>query len=159
VAVEAARARLPGVEVAVADAAKLPFEDASFDRVTCLGSLEHFVDPQAAAREIARVLQDDGKAVILLPNLFFVGHVYFGLRHGAQPSEGGQRFSERYLSTEGWSNLLEGAGLEIRSRYPWNYIYATRKVPPLVILLWNLVSRLVPDNGAYAHAYVCAKTN
>jgi ubiquinone/menaquinone biosynthesis C-methylase UbiE len=155
VAVAAARTRLPSADVRVADAQRLPFGDSSMDRVTCLGSLEHFPDPHAGAREIARVLSDEGIAVIFLPNLFFLGHVYFGLRFGTQPSEGEQAFSERYLSTEGWAELLRQSGLAVQSRHPWNHIYATRKVRPVVVRLWNMLSPLVPDHGAYAHAYVC----
>ena len=47
---------------------------------------------------------------MFVPNLFFLGHVWFGLRHGAQPSEGGQDFSETFRTSEGWRSLLEGSG-------------------------------------------------
>lgn len=46
----------------------LPFRDATFDRVLCQGSLDHFVDPQAFVREVARVMQPDGRAIIGLAN-------------------------------------------------------------------------------------------
>ncbi len=68
----------------------LPFDDESFDLVTCLGSLEHFPDPAASAKEMKRVLKPGGEALIFVPNLFFLGHIWFGLRHGTQPTEGGQ---------------------------------------------------------------------
>ena len=38
-----------------ADAQALPFTDNSFDVAICAGSLEHFVDPQSAVNEMARV--------------------------------------------------------------------------------------------------------
>ncbi len=46
----------------------LPFPDATFDRVICQGSLDHFVDPHAFMREAARVTKEDGRVVIALAN-------------------------------------------------------------------------------------------
>jgi SAM-dependent methyltransferase len=155
VAVEAARARVPGATVLVAEGESLPFEGASFDRVTCIGSLEHFPDPAAGAAEMARVLRPGGRALVFVPNLFFLGHVWFGIWRGTQPSEGGQAFSEMFLSSQGWTDLLEGAGLEVRERHTWNHIFASERVRPVVKRAWNAFSRLVPGNAAYAFAFVC----
>jgi SAM-dependent methyltransferase len=155
VAVEAARARVPAATVLVSDGESLPFNDSTFDRVTCIGSLEHFPDPATGAAEMARVLRPDGTAVVFVPNLFFLGHVWFGLRHGTQPTEGGQAFSEVFLSSQGWQDLLTEAGLEVRDVHAWNYIFASERVAPLAKRTWNLLSRFVPRHGAYAFAFVC----
>lgn len=48
-----------------ADAAELPFSDASFDVVVSTLSLHHWEHPQAALREIYRVLAPGGRAVIV----------------------------------------------------------------------------------------------
>src|SRR5262245_58723301 len=88
-AIELAAKRLPGADGQVGDAAQLPFAPSSFGLVTCLGSLEHFPSPERGAAEIARVVRPDGRAILFVPNLFFLGHVWFALRHGTQPSEGG----------------------------------------------------------------------
>jgi hypothetical protein len=94
---------------------------------------------------------------VFVPNLFFLGHVWFGLRHGAQPSEGGQDFSESFRTSQGWRALLEGSGLRVESWHPWNRIHATEKVGRTTIRVWNALSRFVPRHGAYAFAYVCQK--
>jgi SAM-dependent methyltransferase len=155
VAVEVARARVPDATVLLGVGEKLPFDDSTFDRVTCIGSLEHFPDPSAGAAEMARVLRPSGQAVVFVPNLFFLGHVWFGLRHGTQPSEGGQAFSEVFLSSGGWANLLTEAGLEVQSFHAWNFIFASERVRPVVKRAWNALSRFVPRHGAYAFAFVC----
>ena len=157
-AIELARARLPEAELQVGDAEELPFADSSFDLVTSLGSLEHFPSPERGAAEIARVLAPAGRAIVFVPNLFFLGHVWLGLRHGAQPSEGGQDFSESFRTSQGWRTLLESSGLRVERWHPWNRIHATEKVGRMTMRVWNAVSRLVPSNGAYAFAYVCRKT-
>jgi SAM-dependent methyltransferase len=155
VAIEAAAARVPGATLSVGFGEELPFPSQSFDHVTCIGSLEHFPDPDAGASEIRRVLKDDGRAVVYVPNLFFLGHVWLGIRHGAQPSEGHQQFSERFLTSEGWRTLLEGQGLVVESWHPWNHIWATAKVGRVTMAAWNLTARLLPKNVAYSFAFVC----
>lgn len=46
------------------DAARLPFEDRSFDAVTCQQALQFFPEPSAALREVRRVLSDRGRTAI-----------------------------------------------------------------------------------------------
>lgn len=156
-AIELATKRLPHAELHVGDGEQLPFPDSSFDLVTCLGSLEHFPSPERGAAEIARVVRADGQAIVFVPNLFFLGHVWFGLRHGTEPSEGGQGFSEAFHTSAGWRSLLENAGLVVERCEPWNKIHASAKVGRTTMRLWNAVSPLVPRHGAYAFAYVCRK--
>ncbi|MFM2126338.1 MAG: hypothetical protein RL328_2789 [Acidobacteriota bacterium] len=57
---------LPGVDVA-ADAARLPFPDATFQRVECDAVLEHVEQPDAVMREIERVLLPGGFAHVVTP--------------------------------------------------------------------------------------------
>jgi ubiquinone/menaquinone biosynthesis C-methylase UbiE len=54
----------PGIELRVAGAAALPFEDGAFDRVVSTGSLHHWKDPPAALSEAYRVLKAGGYALI-----------------------------------------------------------------------------------------------
>lgn len=65
-----AAATSAGVPAGRFDAAKvdasqpLPFADASFDLIVCLDLLVHLPDPQAAVRELYRVLKPGGTALI-----------------------------------------------------------------------------------------------
>ncbi|MEO8702704.1 MAG: methyltransferase domain-containing protein [Kofleriaceae bacterium] len=58
---KAAAAGVTNVEFREADVSKLPFPDASFDRVSCRMGFMFFPDMQLAANEMARVLKPGGK--------------------------------------------------------------------------------------------------
>jgi SAM-dependent methyltransferase len=68
VALEPSRAMLShapeGVKPVVGSALDMPFEDGSFNLVTCVNSLHHLPDPHRALREIARVLAPGGRFAI-----------------------------------------------------------------------------------------------
>ncbi|MBL8966387.1 MAG: methyltransferase domain-containing protein [Spirochaetaceae bacterium] len=67
-ALQAARANLAGLRAArveEADAAALPYPDASFDTVAVANSLHHFADPRAVLAEAARVLAPGGRLLVL----------------------------------------------------------------------------------------------
>jgi demethylmenaquinone methyltransferase/2-methoxy-6-polyprenyl-1,4-benzoquinol methylase len=57
--------RLPRARFVEADAARLPFDDASVDAVTCGFALRNFVDLDAVLRECARVLRPGGTVALL----------------------------------------------------------------------------------------------
>lgn len=48
--------------------AVLPFEDASFDILVCTAVLEHVFYPLELLQEMARVLTDEGEALVSVPN-------------------------------------------------------------------------------------------
>jgi SAM-dependent methyltransferase len=49
------------------DAFRLPFADASFDRVICAEVMEHVHDYRGAARELARVTRPGGRVAVTIP--------------------------------------------------------------------------------------------
>jgi len=65
-AVRAARARGHD-EVVAANVVRLPFEDNTFDLVTCLDVLEHTPDDLAVLRELRRVTRPGGQMVLTVP--------------------------------------------------------------------------------------------
>jgi len=99
----------------VAPAAGLPLKTSVFNLILCSEVLEHLEDDDAAVSEIARVLNDDGKAVITVPytGLGFTGflsligiktvHDFPGPERHVRPG-----YDERSLAA-----LLARHGLEI----------------------------------------------
>jgi ubiquinone/menaquinone biosynthesis C-methylase UbiE len=64
----------------------LPYADGSFDLVVCLDLLVHLPDPQAAVREIARVLKPDGVAMIDNSNSIPLWTLFYPSYVGRRPS-------------------------------------------------------------------------
>lgn len=156
-AIKLAKNRLQNGKLKVAKAEKLPFQNNTFDYLVCIGSLEHFDSPEVAIKEMARVIKPDGKIFIRVPNLYFLGHIFMAVRYGIFPSEGGQDFSERFSTKLGWKTLIEGNKLKVKRIKKYNFIYATEKVNPVVILFWNLLSPFLPEGLSYCFDYICIK--
>ncbi|MFH1855863.1 MAG: class I SAM-dependent methyltransferase [Candidatus Omnitrophota bacterium] len=155
-AIESAGSRLQRAKVCVGDAQDINcFENNYFDYVTCLGSIEHLPNPSKGIKEISRVLKTNGKALIIVPNLFFLGHIYMAFKYGVYPSEGQQEFSEMFSTVEGWKELLTEGGLEIIRVYKYNEIGATKKVGRPAIVLWNIFKAFIPISLSYSFIFIC----
>jgi ubiquinone/menaquinone biosynthesis C-methylase UbiE len=61
------RAATPTLDLAAADAERLPFADETFDRIACNGAAHHFLDGSAAFQEMHRVLKHGGVLVLHEP--------------------------------------------------------------------------------------------
>jgi ubiquinone/menaquinone biosynthesis C-methylase UbiE len=107
-AVRLAHAVSPESRVAVATGEALCFREHSFDYVTCLGSLEHFLDMGQGLREMQRVAKPDALLCIMVPNSDFVGWRVLGRRGTAQ-----QDINEQLLSLQSWRRLFAQHDLQI----------------------------------------------
>jgi demethylmenaquinone methyltransferase/2-methoxy-6-polyprenyl-1,4-benzoquinol methylase len=56
---------LPDVEAIVGDAVAMPFDDDTFDAALVCDAFHHFVEPEAAASELARVVRPGGGVAIV----------------------------------------------------------------------------------------------
>jgi len=103
-----------------ADAEALPFEDASFDLVTCRIAPHHFPDPAAFVRESARVLKPSG-LFALVDNLSPDQHTNPDLE-GAETAKAADAYNAfeklrdpshgRALTQSEWIELVGEAGLD-----------------------------------------------
>ncbi len=91
--VERAKKRLGRkAEIIKAAGEKLPFPDASFDRILCTEVFEHVLDPAALLKEMHRTLAHDGIISLSIPNeklIIFTKKVLLncGLRRVLEPKE------------------------------------------------------------------------
>jgi ubiquinone/menaquinone biosynthesis C-methylase UbiE len=157
-AVREAQARVPQAKVRRGDALKQPYPDGRFDALTCIGSLEHYPDPEQGLSEIHRVLKPGGKALIYVPNLFFLGYILLVWRSGETPHEAGQNEYERFETRQGWEDLLKRHGFTITKVTKHNEMYATNRVPRLLRWLYALfIERWVPLNLSYCFGFYVVK--
>jgi len=156
-----AKERLDFTELVLSDAEKLPFRACSFDIVTCLGSLEHFPNPERGIEEMQRILTESGKAFVLVPNAYFLGHVYMVFKTGESPDEGGQHFLERFATKKSWHILLNSYGLKVIKCFKYNRITkASRRVSSITRIIYNiLIAPVLPLNLSYAFLFVCIKSD
>jgi demethylmenaquinone methyltransferase/2-methoxy-6-polyprenyl-1,4-benzoquinol methylase len=102
---EVARHDHPGLEFIEGDALNLPFDDSSFDASTIAFGLRNLADPVRGMREMLRVLEPGGRAVVLefvRPPRGPVGSAYRLYLRALLPAIGGvisgQPSAYRYLS-------------------------------------------------------------
>lgn len=124
----------------------LPYPNDSFDVVTCLGSLEHFLDQGKSISEISRVAKANARILILVPNAGFLTH-RLGLYSGTQQKAA----RETIRSLEEWKVMLESNGLTVMKRWrdlhvlnsTWifrsPYLLAPlRAIQAIALLIWPL---------------------
>jgi SAM-dependent methyltransferase len=111
-ALTACRAALPNADLHCAPAEALPWPDDTFDLVTCLGSLEHFLEPLAALKDMVRATKDGGRILILVPNADFLTRK-LGLFQGTDQAQ----IRELVLRIEQWEELFATAGLVVIERW------------------------------------------
>jgi ubiquinone/menaquinone biosynthesis C-methylase UbiE len=129
-----ARARNPGVELKVAPAEKLPFEDDHFDAVLCIEVVRYLADPRPALSELARVLRPGGLALVTFAPLAtttlypLVNAVTSRVR-----LPGLTHVRQHFQTVRGIERLLAGAGfgsVEVNARYFGPFIYLNRLSRP-----------------------------
>jgi SAM-dependent methyltransferase len=153
----------PGDRVAVGAGEHLPFPDASFDFVTSIGSLEHYVDPVQGVREMARVLRPGGRAYVLVPNTFsLLTNVWIAFRTGRISVD--DQPIQRYGARADWEHLLRenGLGAQRVAKYEraWPRNAADRryylKRPKEMVRV--LAAPFIPLNLAFCFLFTCERT-
>ncbi|MBU0618893.1 class I SAM-dependent methyltransferase [Patescibacteria group bacterium] len=148
----------PGSVLKKCQAEKLPFTKEEFDFITCLGSLEHFLDPLKALKEIKRVLKPKGKCLIMVPNIFFIFGVFKVGFFGGSPTH--HQKVERFNTLDGWQSLIESGGLKVIKRRGYNPTFFLKKsdwLKPLRLFGkagWLLFRNLLPQGLSYDLLYV-----
>jgi SAM-dependent methyltransferase len=147
-AIELAQSSCPEAHYLLCVAKYLPFPAASFDAITCLGSLEHFLDLSGAIKEMRRVATDDAVFYILVPNLYWYKDLISVFLTGNKVDR--NQTQERFYCLGEWEKLLTENGLEIKKTLKYNGI-ARR---PFKQWLKDL---LIPLKFSYHFVFICRK--
>lgn len=127
IAIQICKTLLPHGEFYAGPAEDLPFEDKQFHVVSCLGAIEHFLDPVKALMEMVRTARDDAIFILLVPNEGFLTH-RLGFFQGTRQAD----VQEEWRTLEEWKQLFESAGLEVEKRWKdlhvlsWSWINAKK---------------------------------
>lgn len=119
----------PELPVIYGDICRLPHRNKSLSAYISLGVVEHFVEgPEAALREAARVLQDQGLLILSIPQIF-----PWRLREvSALPLSDEFSFYQYAFPAEEFANLLEESGFAIEKQCGYDSEFAlTRRCPSL----------------------------
>ncbi|HWQ83605.1 MAG TPA: class I SAM-dependent methyltransferase [Anaerolineales bacterium] len=140
----------------------LPWPDETFDYITSLGSLEHYINPDLGAREIARILKKDGKAAINLPNSHHIQAIYNVYKTGGVLPD--LQDYERFATRVEWQDFLENNGLRVLSVHKFNVGFSRKfkKGREGFWYLFNILYRLfgdrwIPTNLSFSLTYICTK--
>jgi ubiquinone/menaquinone biosynthesis C-methylase UbiE len=160
-AVKSGRSVLKRSLVFVGNGEKTPLKGGVFDFVFCLGSLEHFVNIGDGVREIARVMKDDGEALIVVPNEFWLNHVILAFTKGIPPTQ--NQPQEYFTTKEGWKRILEDNGLRVVKTGKQNIPFDPRlykmmlKPKRLIKNFYYLLLKLLPTNFCSHFVFRCRR--
>lgn len=161
-AVKKAKKNTQNSEIVVGNGEHLPWPEEYFDYVTCLGSLEHYINPEIGVREISRVLKNDGFSIIMLPNKYPFQQIISLLFKGDFFSDEWQ-ILERSATKEKWKAFLEINGLKVEktfkyNKYPELFQPNTWKLKSIRKFIKALFIRyFTPFNLALNFVYLCRK--
>ncbi len=156
-AINVCKSSLPG-NFFVTPAEQLPFADATFDVVTCLGSLEHFIDPDAALKEMCRVAKASAQFTILVPNADFLTRK-LGLFMGTYQVDA----KEDVKRLDEWNALFERSGLQVTKRWKdlhvlsWHWISIGKWYQIPLRLAQALALSIWPLHWQYQVYHLCVK--
>lgn len=162
IALTKAKKEGPHRKVVLGNGEQLPWPDNTFDYVTCLGSLEHFIHPEVGVREIARVLKPSGKVAISLPNSHHLMAIYNVYKTGGVLPE--LQDFERFATRVEWTAMLEQNGLKVLSVHKYNVGFARvfKKGRGLFWYAYNILFKLlgdfwIPLNLSFSLIFICTK--
>ncbi|MFQ6082615.1 MAG: class I SAM-dependent methyltransferase [Candidatus Aminicenantia bacterium] len=147
----------------IADGEVLPYRNNTFDYVTSIGSLEHYINPEKGLDEIIRVCKPGGKICIVLPNYYYLLNILNVFLKGDHYI-GHRQINERVDTLKGWLRFLKKEGLIIEK------IYQDKggKQPPIFEYLnpvkiikrifKKLLLALTPLNLTYQFVFICRRT-
>ena len=162
VAVSIARNNTPGSILTVADGQRIPFRDKIFDYVTCLGSLEHYLDTDLGLRELNRVAKDEAKFCIVLPNSLSIDLFFHVAKHGGKPDDDFQ-IIEKTATRKEWEDSLNRNGFLVEAVYGsnlWPELFkeGTFKIKSISkYIKRSLIRHFAPLNLAREFVFICAK--
>lgn len=109
-AIDMCKNYVKSAEAQVGNAMALPYEEKSFDYITCLGALERMLDLDAVLQEQKRVAKEDAKFCYMVrnsENIMWAIKTTFGMRN--------KKGHQGAKSLQEWKDVFDKNGFEILS--------------------------------------------
>lgn len=158
-AVKIAKAISPNSTIIESSGENIPFPDNFFNRLTCIGALEHFENIEQGLKEFNRVTQINSKLCIVLPN----SNYFFWLiskKKGTDQTV----VKEKHASLQEWINIIESQGLKVIDIFQDKWYFKKQKLfsssnPShfLLKLLAKYFYWLVPLKYTYQFIFILKK--
>ena len=137
----------------------LKFENETFNYVTCIGALEHFLDMYKALQEIKRVSKKDATILIVVPNMD-----NFFWKKNDNPGTEQKDINENLFSLKEWKEIFYQAGFKIldihQDKWFMKCIHPFSSINPYKILK-DIVKKVVwiflPLDKTYQFIFVMNK--
>ncbi len=157
VAISKAKLNLPKAKLIAGNAEDLPYEDHSFDYITCIGSLERMIDLDLVLDEIKRVAQPNAKCCFMVRNSETLQWKLIKEKLGIKNKQGHQGAK----SMNQWNEIFEKKGFKIEHIVPdqWRY----KRILELFSLSFfpkdynKIYKSLLPLKNAYEFIYLLSK--
>lgn len=159
VAVKHCKAHYKTSDFIQCDSHFLPFNNGSFDSISCLGSLEHFDHPKQALMEMIRILKDNGTLIISLPNKhrWTISLSRFGIALNCSLQK--QPIDVQY-SQKDLFKMFNNMGLRCNKIInPHQFDFKSYKLPQFFIYLANFIDSHIPPLMAIEPLYLFKKNS
>lgn len=137
----------------------LRFPDNSFDYITCLGSLEHFMNMSKGIQEMKRVARKNASFCIVVPNINYFGWI-FKFEKGTNQT----KIKEKLLNLMQWTKLLKKNGLLVievfQDKWFMKEIEIFKDCNPFKILFRTVrwfIWLILPMQLTYQFVFICKK--
>lgn len=156
--VKIAKKSSPNSKIIVGMGEDIKFSDISFDYVTSIGALEHFLDMEKGLKEMSRVAKKDALFCIVVPNINFLDW-----KRG-QKGTIQQDINENLLSLKQWKKIFMKEEFNILKIYQDKWfmknidIFSSTK--PLIIIkrsIRKLMWLFLPLNRTYQFIFILSK--
>ena len=147
----------PGASAQVGNSENLPFTDGEFDFVTCIGSIERFLNREKALGEMIRVGKPGARYCFMVRNAETLGWKV-AIELMSRRNVKGHQDAD---TLESWSDLLSKCGFKVEQILPdqWFWQKLRNKFRPYKASQSESIARgFLPLRFANEFIFVCSKT-
>ena len=151
----------PDSQLQVGNVTQISYPDKSFDYITCIGVLEHFLEMDKSISELKRIANDDARYCIMVPNsrtLYWKISERFSRTH--------RESNENARSLQEWQDFFSHYEFKIRvvHRDDWQIrkffiILGLGTFPQLTAFVKKILWKIIPLTLAHQFIFILEKKN